>query len=551
MFLFPAPRGLCAPSFLLLMASLAASLLACPATAQTHGTYSSPTYSGGSVTGKVLSSSGGPATCSNTPQLTQFTPGSYGPDTGSATVAANTDSIGGTNQCSAQIVKSPLTAAFTWTPDPSNPNEPAPSCTVLTQTCSASWSFGKDSSSTGSGSGLSNGLSNGVVTSTSSDPNNMSAVCSSTLYSAWSSSSAPSVSNSPTVSFSGTSGPGMSHPGVSGSISATYAVSAFPVFINLGGTTPDSNQNPNILVGQQCTPTVVVGADQSGHNFAGTLSNFRWVPSGTTFESWTVSSDNSHTTEVDAIPATNPTQWYWNDLQGASETVKCTVTVTPPTGQGSPFDLTVTAPKPVSVWVPTVNQNSNFVGAGYVGPYNPSNPIWMFAAPPASTSTTHYAEGSTWKTSISMPATPTFSGTGTYGYAQIIVPGETLTDGNGKSYPGPHNGLAGLDGTFPYLSDTYFADSRLYSDGDSPALPLADTFTSTALTDTFHTYLMFKPPGSNQWVPLAESLWLTNFNASEPSTGWANFPATQSVGPVSLGYNFVRQNTFPSWTAVF
>jgi len=78
-----------------------------------------------------------------------------------------------------------------------------------------------------------------------------------------------------------------------------------------------------------------------------------------------------------------------------------------------------------------------------------------------------------------------------------------------------------------------------------------DGFKSAQAADSFKTYLMFQPPGSDvQWVPLKESVWDTNFNASKPDTGWASFPPNTSVGPVEFGtsgFNFKDQTTHPSW----
>lgn len=172
------------------MASFALGLLVSPASAQTHGTFQT-SYSGGSVTGKVLSGSGEPATCSNTPQITPFNPAGYPPYSGSASVAASTDTGGGTNQCSANIpdpkgsAPPALTATLTWQTDPSNPTEPPPSCAIVTQTSNASWTMGADSGSTGSGS-VSNGLGGPVVPSPGGG-----AVCNSVTYSVWTASASP------------------------------------------------------------------------------------------------------------------------------------------------------------------------------------------------------------------------------------------------------------------------------------------------------------------------------------------------------------------------
>ena len=114
----------------------------------------------------------------------------------------------------------------------------------------------------------------------------------------------------------------------------------------------------------------------------------------------------------------------------------------------------------------------------------------------------------------------------------------------------------GLDAQFPYGGNTFFSDGRIYLEADSPYIKgLNVGITFAKMTSTFHTYLMFQPPANSssdvRWVPVAESLWLTNFMANiPPSDSWLDYPTDQSVGPVQLGYNLVPQNSFPTWSQI-
>jgi len=90
--------------------------------------------------------------------------------------------------------------------------------------------------------------------------------------------------------------------------------------------------------------------------------------------------------------------------------------------------------------------------------------------------------------------------------------------------------------------------------GDSPAIPVQDIVKYATLGDTFETYLMFLPPGADSlWVPLAETKWHTDFNATRPNFGtpgsghWSDFPANTSVGNVIRDSDFADQHTHPSW----
>ncbi len=552
MFSLSAPRRLCAPSFVLLMACLA---LAVP---DAHaGTYNwqttnpntgqitarSPTYSGGSDS--VVPAADGTAP----PPMTSYNgPGWIVAPSGSSQADAQ-----GRATTVTLKAQGPLNAKFIW--QPAYSGEPAPTAVIIYQDSIAGLTNNRygyfDASST-----CTDGLGGSATFPTSSNVRTESFRYVGATPVPDGSVSDPGVSPAASCTVSSGAGYG-SYAAVAASVG--YVATAYPVTINLNGATKDSSGNYNILVGQGCT------ASLAGIPSGCTVSSYSWSVSGTTFKDWEPTTPgnqsanppipaNSQASFYDPGPGTQTNStyhWYWNDPSQQTETVTCTATVTPPAGEGSPFPITAT--QKVSVYMPMINKNSNFVGAGYIAPYKPTYPLWMVAEPSASMKSLNYGEGSTWVTSVSMPSTPAFGGTGTYGYAQVIVPGETVTDINGVSHSGQHNGLEGLDGAFPYYSDTYSADGRQYNNGDSPALPVSDAEMSEQLTDTFHTYLMFMPPGpDSRWVPLAVSLWLTNFNASLPSTGhWTDFPSTQTVGPVSLGYDFVPKNTFPSWKRIF
>lgn len=319
----------------------------------------------------------------------------------------------------------------------------------------------------------------------------------------------------------------------SGYVNASITVTTQVTNLRLGfmGTTPGviNKANPNILVGQGCTATVT-GATSG--------STYQWSVTGTTFQSWTASASSAVLSSGPGPLTGSSAHWYWNDAAATVEKVACNVTLA---GQSSPIIVQGL----VIVRVPTVSAANN-LGVGYVGPYNSAAPVSVFASPSALMRNLGYADGSTWVTSVSLPTTAAFSGTGKWGYAQIITPGEYLIADDGTKYPG--NTTVGLDGGFPYRASTHPTDGLPYNDGDSPALPTADTFKSVQLTDFFKTYLMFQPPGSDvQWVPLQESDWSTNFNASRPSTGhWTDFPPNTSVGPV-VGSTFKPQTIHPTW----
>jgi len=213
----------------------------------------------------------------------------------------------------------------------------------------------------------------------------------------------------------------------------------------------------------------------------------------------------------------------------------------------------VTATQKVTVYVPTLSMLNNKVGMGYIRTTQQGNVTEtdMIALQPGNPPA---GNGSIWTAAVSLPSTPAF-GTGQWAYLQLIKPEEYITIGGQKETSKATMNGEGLDAGFPYMG-TFFTDGRLDTQGDAPKIStLNSAVTNAVMTSSFHTYLMFMPPANStndtRWVPLAESLWTTNFNATlAPYDSWIDYPVGQSVGQVSLGYNLTAQNSFPSWSRI-
>lgn len=333
-----------------------------------------------------------------------------------------------------------------------------------------------------------------------------------------------------------------------------YVAGVYPVTIQLGGTTLDSNGVDNILIGQLCSATL------SGIP-SGCTVTYDWSVTGPIFQSWTVSSDQSYTTEVDGIgdaTRANPS-WYWHETgQNTSfdETVSCTATVTPPTGKGSPF--TVSAAKPVVVWVPdwAATGVGGYMQVNKSAPGDSNYELW--AGPTQAEINSGEAHGMNWSLSVATPTSPAF-GTGSLELVQILTPNDQYdTDTNPKvTKYDPLNNLLGLDGVYPYASG-YETDPPVQA-GDSPGLALiGSTYQafSADIDDSFADYLMYEPPGSGQYVPLATFGWYTQGSATIPLTDswsdYANVNGSDAAGTVtpSTSTNYAQTNAFPSWTRI-
>lgn len=352
-------------------------------------------------------------------------------------------------------------------------------------------------------------------------------------------------------------------------VNLSYSVTPYPVTIPLAGTTPDSNGHLNILIGQHCSASLV------GIPSGCTVSNYQWSVTGTTFQTWSADTPSfpvmvggvqigiipenpDATYEVDGPgPLTSSTAgWYWNDLangkgNNTQETVSCAATVTPPTGQGAA--LTVTATTPITVWTPVWTATGNGASVVVDNTYQAPD-FWLHAGPgPLDFGATR---GMTWDASLSPPSAPVSFGIGSLAIVQIITgcdQGMTSNTTPPLSIPGPGNGQTGLDTSWPYgwTISTTIVGGMKYESGDSPGIEVTN-LRSAHDNISFEDYLMYCPPSSVQYVPLAKYIWSANMGASLPATGnWINFTGTAgTVTDAQKTGQFLPNNTFPAWTDI-
>jgi hypothetical protein len=338
-----------------------------------------------------------------------------------------------------------------------------------------------------------------------------------------------------------------------GGVGASWEVDLSPVIITLTGTLTDSNGNPildssgnqQILIGQKCT------AKLSGIPLALLpYTMYQWSVHGTTLQSWVVvadSSTQSHTTEVDGYgTATNSTlSWYWNDLgpKSTPETVTCTATVTPPAGQGEAFSVTATQKVTVYVpgWICTGTGGAVYINTEF-GSGNGTD-YYLYAGPAVDTT----GRGMTWNATVSAPTGCTALGTGGLEMVQTEIPSPTYTSSAGVAYKRSNDGQQGLDSSYPY---PFPFSAPSYASGDSPNFNLtSNSAVAAQLTYSFVDTLMYEPPNSTQYVPLATYSWSTSGGAQlTGAEKWDNY-GTDPVGAVTPSgiTPFTASNAFPSW----
>ncbi len=526
---------------------MVALLLFSPAAfAQTHGTYTVG-YSGGSVgaTHGTINDFGAGG-------------GQYGT---SGSASASTDSYGNGQTCSVSIPNPalssppPLTATFTWHPDPSNPNEPPPAAAIVSQTCQASWRVDNSSSgATGSGD-ASNGLGTTAPAST------LGGTAGGTKYMVR---SAPDPSHplmtffvecSPTAHFSGASG-STAHALVSGSIEVTYFASATPVFIDLGGTTL-VNGVQEALTGQQITATL------NGIPTNCTVTSYTWTqPSATCFKTYNETAASNQLVALGSADLTGPASGStgvaplaFYDRAQENLTVTCTVAMTAPDGTS----LTVTATSTqVSVLKPSVTRWD--IIQGYVQ-YDPSynskeyGPIQTFGLYGDLNATGDSNAGMIWRNAtVSVPAP--FSGNGQCTFTQLVNPDRLGYVGNNSTPLASNNGILGLDGSFDYGSR--WNVTAMGNDVDSPLVILGragvsqqnpQSYDQSSASDALTTYIMYRPSGG-VWVPLQKFSWTWSMTIKWDGSQWnlmASYPKTVGSAPP---YTPTATPDPPQWTVV-
>ena len=324
-------------------------------------------------------------------------------------------------------------------------------------------------------------------------------------------------------------------------------VAVNPVYIVPGGAAIDSDNKFRILVGQQFTPTLFVPGC--------TVTKSAWTVTGTVFQSWGApagaGSPSTYSSGPGSLTTANPS-WYWNDADDkTTEMVTCTATATAPDGKtqlpvSATINIIVYRPNWTAMCYPGNEQVSVFGAANAQD--NTPNDNWLYAGPRSG-----FAGGMNWEFTLAPPTGTSFSS----GYLQLIQLMEyhnnNYTDSAGNNHTCTYDTETSfqLDNQNPYDSYNNPGATQPYQDNDSPGedLSLVNAY-AMVLDETFHDYLMFTPPGSNQAIPLATYTWQPSGKAAIPSSHtWIGY-TNNSAGTIAGSGSFTKSNSFPTWTKV-
>ncbi len=440
-----------------------------------------------------------------------------------------------------------LTTTFTWVPasGQTSTTDPPPTCVLVQQSSFALW-YVHSEYGTGTGSGNPDcGLTGGTSTSGTFGGNGPSKSLSATLNSQQSGASF-SVSCSPTVSFTGTTG---TEGSVEGEAEVGGGASAYPITLTIGGTNNPAAGDYHVLTGQQITATL------SGIPTNYTVTKYTWSgQSGTCFKNYNPALPSNQLAPLVSTDLTGPAvgsktvaPLAFYDSAAENLTITCAVTVMAPDGK-STVNLTATAP-PINVLKPTATWGVDPKTVPANGTAN-SNQIGFHDDSATSQS---YGVNTTWyPAKLSVPSP--FSG-GQGCFVQLVTPSATITrtaTGKGVSTyslkilnaqgtwiaPG-----TGLDGSFPYAfgfttdangnltgiaSDSSWQASGTGASGDNPKGQETTSdvdnggimWTSSSISDSFTTWLMYKPDGG-VWIPVKSATWKASGNASGGPSNWS------------------------------
>ncbi len=327
--------------------------------------------------------------------------------------------------------------------------------------------------------------------------------------------------------------------------------------MNLAGPTPDpSTKYDHILVGQKCT-----GILNGVPSTLASITKYNWSVDGQIFQRWNVAPDQSSANPIYGIGAADQVSpsWYWSDKQ-LVQTVFCRATVTPPTGQGSPF--IIYEKRDVTLDVPTFMCSEPTgavqVNANYPPIDNSSPGVYCLWAGPGPNRTPPNGIQFNDEVGLTSSQATLYGGTGTWSHLQLITPSRFRTPVGGSPVPAASNGIQGLDGGFPY-GGKFSADGKVppVPDDDGPGTPLQDPSPSAGYQDYkiagegYTTYIMYTPPGANSTaVPIAFYNWSWNVEVQiAPTASWTSLDGVTTNGTILPGAAGAIV-TFPKWAQI-
>ena len=566
---FRAPHRRCASSPVrlnLAILSLIMPLLLLSPTVHA-GTYTwQTTNANGRVTAQSPTYTGGTLTTTPNGTIYPFALNRYVQDgiyRGTTTGGCSSDGYGYAT-AGALTAFGPLTAKFTWKPD--YPGDLPPQCVIMQQNCSV----GATNMRTGGNVEISCIVDDGLGGGDFGDFSG--AYSSSTQYSVKSveEDGSVSVTCSPSAIYSANTGAGPASFAAL-AVGISYSATVSPVHISLLGTTKNSSNGDNILVGQNCR--AILSADSRPSEL--TFGYPTWAIPGNTYTEFNIGPNQSSGNATDwnltygplNIAGNSPEiepYFYWGDngcLHGSAPfTVVATAPLNYTNGNTSVTIGYVYASKNINVWTPELDDTPLATG-GQTFAANPELGV-VGLEDGRVKSATGGAVGFFFEASVVTPSLFTLGGDfGAWAWLQLVKINQTQGS-NGtqmadleldSSFPYNTGGGAGngLPGTPMSASPSRIGGPVYNAFPDTPDAPYYLYQNAVTFDDSFSLYVMYKPPdagfGAN-WVPLYLYNWdfSCNMSRSTALSSWTPNPP----GSVTFGGGHPHPD-YPTWNAKF
>ena len=336
-----------------------------------------------------------------------------------------------------------------------------------------------------------------------------------------------------------------------------FGFSLNPVYIQPNGATPYQGAY-QVLAGQQITANLIVQSQQGGTYPLKSGTRYAWqFNAGSNFNTYNISNTNydqlinlSHQADPNTGDTDyNKTNFTFYTKKNEKVTIQCMATLSAPTGTDLPVTVTqdIKSVKPTVDWVAGQNYGTPPYVQGFVGDYPPycfsGQELWgpmtiKTAAPFVNADGSSQGQGCLIQIGIPTRANYRHATNGKSSVFQNI----TITESDGTQ--GKDTSPTGLDGAAPYLfGRRENSDNKTFADvsgpangeffwpaniqgfsGDQPSRSWAnnssgdgggDLWYQANADDTYYTWVMFKPPGSNSvYIALRKLIWSWDGEAS-------------------------------------
>ncbi len=417
-----------------------------------------------------------------------------------------------------------ITATFVWNNGGDSANLP-PQVVLIKETSSASW-YGDSGS-------CSDGLGDTPV---NSQHGQLSAGV------RWTARPSPGKTFSITLSPSAQAMIGENSPaGPAGSSQVSYQAQATPVRIAFSGVV-DPLRDKRLVTGQQLAATIAY----DGEVPPGQTYSYSWSVSGCSpFASYTATAALGKLFPY--VPGTEQTTSCYFAREGSAK-IGCSVTISTNSIPLLTFSLADT----VGTKGPDLKLVNAFIGTfrllnGNVEVFQNPNRFQLVNPP--------HSGGFSILGMVADPSYPLTTWPGTWNYTQLVCPNAWTVDGDGHRTDWPNNGLWGLDGDFPTPpSANYstgelqgqlqeFYDSPGFKDDPNSGGQGINSMSLLHYDAQFRLYVMYKPPGTSQWIPRALVNWNVSDEATQSSGTWSYGQRVNLIDP-----NFVYYPDHPEWT---